>query len=141
MSTMELIVRAVVTNGSDVLLARVAGAGWWFLPGGHVERGERAGDALRRELAEELGWGEVEIGVVLAIIENRYADSGVDHHELNLVFGVRAPEVEVRSSEPHLEFDWVDRSRIAELDVRPSSVARLLTGDGPGLPVLSDGFD
>ena len=139
---MELIARAVLATGADVLLARVTGASWYFLPGGHVEPGEPAAAALRRELAEELGVHDVVVGDVLAISENRYADSRGDHHELNLLFDVRAPGTQVRSSEPHLEFLWVPRSRIGELDVRPSAVRPLLSGalDGPRLPVLSDGF-
>ena len=139
---MELIVRGLVRAGTEVLLARPSDDGWYFLPGGHVEPGEPAAVALRRELAEELGFGDAVIGGVLAISENRYADARGDHHELNLVFDVSTPGPEVRSSEPHLVFEWVDRSRVGELDVRPSSLAAVLTGavDGPRLPVLSEGF-
>jgi ADP-ribose pyrophosphatase YjhB (NUDIX family) len=142
MCRMELIVRAVMTTRTDVLLARLVGDSRWFLPGGHVERGERASDALRRELAEELGAHEFVVGDVLAITENRYTDSRADHHELNLLFEVSAPEFEARSSEPHLDFQWVERSRLHELDVRPASVVRVLSGalDGPRLHVLDDGF-
>ena len=139
---MELIVRAVLTTQTEVLLARSVGDSWWFLPGGHVEPGEAAADALRRELAEELGAHEFVVGDVLAITENRYTDSRGDHHELNLLFEVSAPRFEPRSREPHLEFQWVERSRILELDVLPTAVARVLSGalDGPRLHVLGDGL-
>lgn len=139
---MELIVRAVLATGTEVLLARLTGGSWYFLPGGHVEPGESTAAALRRELAEELGIHDPVVGEVLAISENRYTDSRGDHHELNLVFDVSAPGIEVLSGEPHLEFEWVDRSRILELDVRPSSLVPVLTGelDGPRLAVLSNGF-
>jgi 8-oxo-dGTP diphosphatase len=142
MAGMELIARAMVSLAGDVLLARVVDAPWWFLPGGHVERGERAEEALRRELAEELGVREVEVDDVVAIIENRYADERGDHHELNLVFDVRLPVAEVRSAEPHLELRWFDRSRLGDLDLRPAALHRVLAGepDGRGLRVHSDGF-
>ncbi|MFN3462496.1 MAG: NUDIX domain-containing protein [Terricaulis sp.] len=51
-------VRALITDASgDVLLIRPHGYGCdeWALAGGGVEQGETPEDAMRRELAEELG--------------------------------------------------------------------------------------
>ena len=47
-------------DGSFLLAQRPAGkvyAGWWEFPGGKIEAGESAADALARELREELGIG------------------------------------------------------------------------------------
>lgn len=49
---------AALVRGDRVLLSRRAGPPWagtWDLPGGFVEAGESAEQALRRELREELG--------------------------------------------------------------------------------------
>lgn len=139
---MELIARAVLRDGTRVLLARPTGQGWYFLPGGHVERGEAAADALLRELDEELGVRELQVGELLGVSENRYSDAGGDHHELNLVFEVDATGVAGESREPHIEFRWVERSELHEVEIRPPAVAELVrTGlDGPRLRMLSDGF-
>jgi ADP-ribose pyrophosphatase YjhB (NUDIX family) len=111
----ELIVRAIVADGSRLLLAQPTGEAWYFLPGGHVEPGEPAASALRRELEEELGIQEVRIGGVLAITETRYTDKRGDHHEVNL---------------------------LDDVEIRPASIADLLRSGilGPELSVRTDGL-
>lgn len=60
----RLVVGAALVRGGRVLAARRTAppeaAGRWELPGGKVEAGETPGDALVREVAEELGC-EVEV--------------------------------------------------------------------------------
>lgn len=61
-------VRAVLLDEADrILLVRFEfpGASRWALPGGGIEVGETAADALRRELAEELGLTDPPIGPVV----------------------------------------------------------------------------
>jgi 8-oxo-dGTP pyrophosphatase MutT (NUDIX family) len=61
--------RAVVLDPRDRILlisardpARPGGAGWWELPGGGIDPGEATVDAVRRELWEEAGIRDAEIG-------------------------------------------------------------------------------
>lgn len=60
------VVAAVIVSEDRVLACRRnrdrADGGLWEFPGGKIEPGERAGDALAREIVEELGV-RIEVGV------------------------------------------------------------------------------
>ena len=83
-------VAAVIVDGGQVLLHRAEIDDFWSLPGGHVELHEPAGDALRREMGEELG-ADVEVERLLWVVENFFEYAGHRHHELGLYFLVRLP--------------------------------------------------
>jgi 8-oxo-dGTP diphosphatase len=74
-----LVAAGVVIEGGRVLLtqrkpgAHLAGA--WELPGGKVNDGEDPRDALRRELAEELGI-DVWVGEIVDVTFHRYLEAG-----------------------------------------------------------------
>jgi 8-oxo-dGTP diphosphatase len=140
--SIELIARAVVRKNSKVLLAHPTGSSWFFLPGGHVEFGEPAAAALRRELTEELGVADVRIGDLLAVTETSYSDARGEHHEVNLVFDVSAPGVEGTSREPHIGFRWAEESDLDDLEIRPAPIGNLVRNrrDGPQVPLLGEGF-
>ena len=59
--------------------------GYSSLPGGRVQFGEDSLQALQREMLEEVGQ-ELMQPRLLAIIENFYADSGQDVHELLYIY-------------------------------------------------------
>jgi 8-oxo-dGTP pyrophosphatase MutT (NUDIX family) len=68
---MTLGVRGVVLNGAgEVLLVEHTYIHGWHLPGGGVERGERAEEALARELVEEAGVRLAGTPVLVAVHAN-----------------------------------------------------------------------
>ena len=74
-------VGAVVWDGGRVLLERRGqppAQGWWSLPGGLIELGETAEDAVRREVREECGI-EVEVGPLFGLFEPIRAMTGWSH--------------------------------------------------------------
>ncbi len=113
-----------------MLLAKHRTKKWSFLPGGHVEPGERVETALIREIAEELGT-EAKIDGFVGVVEHGYIEDGTTHHELNLVFDVTITDPEPTSREDHLEFHWLPVTQLADTDVRPGAVkdALLAAGD------------
>ncbi len=116
----ELIARAVIVTDEHLLLARQRGKAWFFLPGGHVDPGEGAGDALLRELREELG-AAVRITGFAGAVEHTYTDDGISHRELNLVFAVELTDTAAATShEDHLDVTRVPVAQLANTDLRPS---------------------
>jgi acetyl-CoA carboxylase carboxyl transferase subunit beta len=88
----EVAVGAVVVRRSprddaaEILLVergRGAAVGWWSVPGGRVEAGERLADAVVREVAEETGLA-VRVERFLGWVERIDADAG--HHYVILDF-------------------------------------------------------
>ncbi len=122
---MEIIVRVVIRRDAHLLLARERTKAWSFLPGGHVEPGERVEVALIREIAEELG-AEAEIGGFVGVVEHGYLEDDVIRHELNLVFEVTITDAEPRSQEDHLEFHWLPLDQLASTDVQPGVLKNAL---------------
>ena len=90
----------------------------WDAFGGHLEAGETAEAALRREMREELGV-EVTRAEFLGRYEDRDPTSGDPlHHSLFLVTGW---DGDLRiANEEHAEIRWFRPGEVAELNLAPS---------------------
>lgn len=106
----HLRVRAVIHDGDYLLVARVKGENYCFLPGGHHEVGESLAESLKREIKEEIGI-ESEVKNYLGLVENGWSENGIYNFEVNHMFEVDALGLNVknnpRSLEDHLEFFWI----------------------------------
>lgn len=87
----------VIVDGQGRLVVlvrgREPGKGGWDLPGGFVDPGETAEEALRREVREEIG---IEVATMryLGSWPNVYEYGGVPYRTLDLGFACTAPCVE-----------------------------------------------
>lgn len=142
----ETIARGFIRSGNRVLLCRSRKHGYHYLPGGHIEFGEPARDALARELLEECGL-ESAIGPLLLTEEQIFTQKNKNRHEITLIFRVDrlgpAPTMpdEVASAEDHIAFVWADLAAVTDLVIYPESTKAWLAsggavdaGDGPFLP-------
>ena len=125
-------VAGVAMAAHRVLLHQRAGDDFWTLPGGRPEPMESAGDALRREMREELGI-PVTVGRLLWLVENFFTFEGVRHHELLLCFEMACPsltgdlaDLEGAEGARHLLFRWSPLDTLETLPVRPAFLAPAL---------------
>ena len=123
------LLRGVVVSQGRYLAVREKGKNFFFIPGGHIEPGESATDALRREFKEELDC-EIAIGDFLGALEHQWPDEVPSHQEINLLFAVKAlglePEAVVVSNEAQLEFKWLPIDALQATSLEPPPLKALI---------------
>jgi ADP-ribose pyrophosphatase YjhB (NUDIX family) len=146
--------RALVLDPEDrVLLVRFVnpdtGAEFWTTPGGGVDPGERPEDALRRELREETGLKEFELGPVVWIRREVFPWAGRTLDQREQVVLIRVPAFEPRpalgreglAAEDVHEVRWWTLAEIEASDATfyPTRLAHflrdLLTAGPPAEPI------
>jgi 8-oxo-dGTP diphosphatase len=124
------LARGVILMNGKVLLAHQIGANNTFLPGGHIELGERAELALARELAEEIGKQAITKQFIGAV-EWLWTDNNQTNHEINLIFEAVVPGLDSdeppRSQESHLEFIWSKPAELRANNLKPDPLIECLT--------------
>lgn len=125
----ELIARALVVRDGTVLLCRNLEGGHCYLPGGHIEPGETARDALARELDEEAGVS-VQVDGLLIVHEHRFEQGGCARHEINMVFHVELSDAQgvITSREADISFEWASPTMLAGVRFVPDDLINLVQG-------------
>jgi len=124
----ETIARGICIEDGKLLVCRAKGSATCYLPGGHVEFGESAREALRREMMEESALA-VEVGGFRGVTENSFMQKGAPHSEVNIVFSMDIPSVRgcaaVESREDWIEFEWVSLDSLDAVALLPEDFRRL----------------
>ena len=98
-----------------------------FFPGGHLEFGEKADEALIREMKEEAGLELTDCNFIGAL-ENFFVEDGENHHEIILAFEGRVNDNKLESLEDHLDFFWKDMKELAKGNILPLALSRAVIG-------------
>jgi len=115
---LEVCARAFIIKDGKILLCRRKEADYFFFPGGHIEHGEKAEEALRREIKEEIG-RIFSVEEFVGANENYFNQDGDFHHEFNLVFSGTINDGEVNALEDYLIFEWKDLNSIQNEKIYP----------------------
>jgi len=126
--------RAAIIDLDQILLCKTTdlASNFYFMPGGHIEHGESAENALLRELVEETG-SNGKIKRLLGMMEYSFepGHSSICHnHEYSFYFEVNLDNLSYGDNLPKLEDNidlvWVKIEELLNLDFRPEPIARLL---------------
>ena len=104
----ELAASVVLWRGEEILVMKRAGgfsAGGWFIPGGHVEQGERPVESAARELFEEAGIVIEPDDLTLVDVMSYETGAGTAH---TLIYnGSCADITEATINDEHLYHRWM----------------------------------
>ena len=115
----------VIIRRGKILVCRMKGAPYCFLPGGHVEFGEKTEKALKREMKEETDVSVKKL-CFIGTCENIFKEGVSFHHELNLVFSGILQALRISSKEPHIEFVWKNMRELKKENLLPQKLRSAL---------------
>jgi len=121
----DLLVRAIIELDGKILVCKKKGRKYYFFPGGHVEFGESAKKALKREIKEELGLNIKECSFIGGS-EHSFIEDGKKYHEINLAFRTKTDELKTESKEDHLQFFLLDKKQLIKQIVLPEALKKAL---------------
>ncbi len=127
----ETIARGVCVVDGKVLLCRGKGLKSTYLPGGHIEFGEKGAEALVREMKEETGLDAI-AGDLLGVVENSFMQKGQRHCEINLVYAMTLKDplsaASLSAKEDWIEFEWRAVDDLAAANLLPAEMEKYVRG-------------
>jgi 8-oxo-dGTP diphosphatase len=119
-------VGAIIFEGDSALLVERAGeplTGWWSIPGGLLETGEKLEDAVRREVREETGL-LVEVVFRFDIFERimRDAEGRAEYHYVLVDYVCRATGGRLAAGDDVSRVEWVPCASLRNYKVTSGTI-------------------
>ena len=119
-------VGGIAVHNERLLVERAVRKGFCFVPGGRVNYGENAAEALAREVREEFG-EEATIGRLVLVTDNLFELDGMHYQEAALYFLIEfSPGSTVldrdgpfEGTEPGTVFQWIPLDEVEQANLLP----------------------
>lgn len=130
----HVLSRGLIPDKNKILLCKTLDLKkqFYYLPGGHIEQGESAYNALLRELKEETGF-ECNISKFLGCLEYSFepGENSICHnHEYNFVFKASSDFISyhkpIASPESKIGLTWISLEDLSKIDLRPEPFITLI---------------
>lgn len=133
----------IICKDDKFLVVKIAENKFYCLPGGHVRLGETTGEAVLRELSEEV-WFKTKIKKLLYVHENIFfTETGKPFNEIGYYYlatptdknFIPEDKTIIENDEGHmvrLEFKWVTKEDLKKSDFRPLVIKELIQKLTPG---------
>ena len=136
--TFKFRVSGIIIRNGKVLLVEMDHAGFYCLPGGHVELGETTEEAMIREMKEETT-KDTYIKKYLGNIENFFINKhNVSIHEIAFYYLMDFKDDEIKDlirlendegTLVNLNFKWFDLNELDSVNIKPIFLKEILTKD------------
>lgn len=136
--TFKFRVSGVIIKDGKVLLVEMDDAGFYCLPGGHVELGETTEEAMIREMKEETT-KDTYIKKYLGNIENFFVNKhNVSIHEIAFYYLMDFKDEDINNLSRtendegtlvNLKFKWFDLKELDSVNIKPVFLKEILTKD------------
>ena len=103
--------------------------GWWSLPGGALETGERLADGVRREVREETGLEVQPLGI-LEVFERIMPDAqgAPEYHYVLIDYICRVTGGVLRAGDDVCRVEWVKRRDLPALQITEGTLGVIEKG-------------
>ncbi|MGN4422363.1 NUDIX hydrolase [Bacillus cereus group sp. MYBK30-1] len=122
-------VGAICKHDNKILILQGNGEDFWYVPGGRVKMLENSEDALKRELAEELGV-PIKVKRLIWSVENFFTLSERKFHEISFYYEVELNELPANGADQYIleeegrtyVFKWVPVEELDAHNLQPAFI-------------------
>ncbi|NQU87286.1 MAG: NUDIX hydrolase [Mariniphaga sp.] len=110
-------VKALFHRDGKILLQKDH-KGKWEMPGGKIQFGESPKEALRREVKEELGYGNIIINSLVDAWTFNVVVDEIDYQFIVIVFNTESDNYQNDISQEHIDCRWISFDEVKDLNMR-----------------------